>query len=68
MIASEIHRYERQRTKNDSTYWVIFELLWRDFFRFAALKYGSQWFAKGGIQSNVREYQNNKDYFEAWIS
>jgi deoxyribodipyrimidine photo-lyase len=42
--------------------------LWRDFFRFAALKYGQKWFAKGGIQSNVREYQNNKDYFEAWIS
>lgn len=68
MIASEIHNYERQRTKNDSTYWVIFELLWRDFFRFAALKYGRKWFHKGGIQSNIREYQNNKDYFEAWIS
>ena len=68
MIASEIHIYERQRIKNDSTYWVIFELLWRDFFRFAAYKYGYKWFSKGGIQSNVRKYQNNKDYFEAWIS
>lgn len=68
MIAGEIQSYERQRTKNDSTYWVIFELLWRDFFRFAALKYGRKWFDKGGIQSNIREYQNNTDYFEAWVS
>ena len=68
MIASELHIYERHRIKNDSTYWVIFELLWRDFFRFAAYKYGYKWFSKGGIQSNVRKYQHNKDYFEAWIS
>ena len=68
MIASQIHDYERQRTKNDSTYWVIFELLWRDFFRFAAYKYGKKWFSKGGIQSNVRDYSNKEDYFEAWIT
>ena len=68
MIASQIHDYERQRTKNDSTYWVIFELLWRDFFRFAAYQYGKKWFSKGGIQSNVRDYDNKEDYFEAWIT
>ena len=33
VIAHEIGKYESQREKNKSTYWVIFELLWRDYFR-----------------------------------
>ena len=34
-IASQIDSYESQRTKNKSTYWLVFELLWRDYFRYA---------------------------------
>jgi deoxyribodipyrimidine photo-lyase len=30
----EIKKYESQILKNESTYWVIFELLWRDYFNF----------------------------------
>lgn len=37
-IYQAIQDYERERTKNASTYWLYFELLWRDFFRFTALK------------------------------
>ena len=40
MIASEISKYENQRTKNKSTYWVLFELLWRDYFRSALCQQG----------------------------
>lgn len=33
-VYHEIKRYERQTgTANKSTYWVIFEMIWRDFFR-----------------------------------
>ena len=32
-IYSEIRRYESEHGSNQSTYWVIFELLWRDYFR-----------------------------------
>jgi deoxyribodipyrimidine photolyase len=36
-VYHEIQRYEKQTgTANKSTYWVIFELIWRDFFRWAA--------------------------------
>ena len=27
-------RYERERVKNKSTYWMVFDLIWRDYFRF----------------------------------
>lgn len=32
-IHHEIRRYERTRIANKSTYWVIFELIWRDYFK-----------------------------------
>ena len=32
-VYHEVKRYEAQRVANKSTYWVIFELIWRDYFR-----------------------------------
>ena len=31
----QVKKYEEQHGSNKSTYWVIFELIWRDFFRSA---------------------------------
>lgn len=33
-ICQEVMTYEKQRGSNDSTYWVLFELIWRDYFGF----------------------------------
>ena len=33
MSLSQAKRYEKQRVKNKSTYWLTFELEWRDFMR-----------------------------------
>lgn len=43
-IYHEVKRYEREREKNSSTYWLIFELIWRDFFRFTAHAEGRSFF------------------------
>ena len=32
-VYHEIGKYENQRKKNKSTYWVNFEMTWRDYFR-----------------------------------
>ena len=48
-IFSEIKRFEREVVANESTYWVIFELLWRDFFRFSMKKYPKAYFFLHGI-------------------
>ena len=37
-IYDEIQRYETERVKNESTYWLFFELLWRDYFRLISEK------------------------------
>jgi deoxyribodipyrimidine photo-lyase len=65
-IYNDVKRYERERIKNDSTYWLIFELLWRDYFRFAAKKYGSSIFLKKGIRNKDVHFKNDVARFEKW--
>lgn len=65
-IYEEIERYETERVKNKSTYWLIFELLWRDYFRFMAKKYGHRIFRSEGIHEQKVHYQNDKELFAKW--
>jgi len=48
-IYFEVKKYEMKHGENESTYWLIFELLWRDFFHFTARLYGSKIFHRLGI-------------------
>ena len=66
MIYWEVQRYEKERKKNISTYWMNFELIWRDYFRFSAWKYGSKLFLPGGIQGKERNWSQNKSIFSKW--
>ncbi|MBX2899439.1 MAG: DASH family cryptochrome [Cyclobacteriaceae bacterium] len=65
-IYYEVKKYEQQRVANDSTYWLIFELLWRDYFRLVAEKYGSKIFRAGGIRDREIKWQRDEKKFEAW--
>lgn len=68
MIYSELKKYEQQRGSNESTYWLFFELLWRDFFRFMGKKYGNKIFQIGGTRGvSDPKWQNNWDLLERWI-
>ncbi len=49
-IYEQVKEYESQRVKNDSTYWLIFELLWRDFFYYICAKHGNHIFQQSGLQ------------------
>jgi deoxyribodipyrimidine photo-lyase len=40
----ELIRFEQVILKNASTYWLYFELMWRDYFRLSALKEGACFF------------------------
>jgi deoxyribodipyrimidine photo-lyase len=66
-IYHAIKRYEAQFGANDSTYWLVFELLWRDYFRLMMEKYPKQFFLKNGIQklNNLNFKQSALD-FENW--
>jgi len=66
-IYEEVKRYEAERTANDSTYWLIFELIWRDYFRFVALKYGTRIFNNTGIKNDFSiNWNHNQQLFQTW--
>jgi deoxyribodipyrimidine photo-lyase len=65
-IYFEVEEYEQEVKKNSSTYWVKFELLWRDYFKFVAMKYGRKIFLKGGIQDKTVKCWQNRRQFDKW--
>ena len=63
----EIKKYEKEKGANDSTYWLIFELLWRDYFRFMFKKHGNKYFLEEGFSGNKPEVSKNQvALFEKW--
>jgi deoxyribodipyrimidine photo-lyase len=68
-IYDELKRYEAAHGANESTYWVFFELLWRDYFRLMGKKHGNNLFKIGGLaQKNNVNWSENKALFEKWAA
>ncbi|RMF65177.1 MAG: DASH family cryptochrome [Cyanobacteria bacterium J069] len=65
-IHAEVGRYESERIQNDSTYWLIFELLWRDYFRFICTKHGRKVFLPAGLQGIAIPWQQDWQRFDLW--
>lgn len=68
--ANEIDRalknFEEKQGANKSTYWLWFELLWRDYFRHAARYYEDQMFYDSGISKKNLEYEPSKSKTNRW--
>ncbi|KAI9106620.1 hypothetical protein K1719_022148 [Acacia pycnantha] len=65
-IHEEAKRYEEERLANSSTYWVLFELIWRDYFRFLSIKCGNSIFHVGGPRKVFDKWSQDKNLFESW--
>ncbi len=66
-IYEEVKRFEQKVHKNQSTYWLIFELIWRDYFRFVAHKYGNRIFQLNGIKNSLDfQLKDHHKLFEKW--
>jgi deoxyribodipyrimidine photo-lyase len=65
-VKAECERYEGERVKNKSTYWLVFELLWRDFFRFYAAKHGESLFHLQGPARVARPWKANEQLLQRW--
>ena len=50
-----IQTFEAQQGATDSTYWIGFELLWRDHFRWLHLKYGARLYRLSGLSDAPRQ-------------
>lgn len=68
-IYAEIKKYEMQFGANDSTYWLVFELLWRDFFRFMFKKYQTKFFLYEGIKLKKGNSKSlNEKLLSQWVN
>lgn len=69
-VHDEVRRYESQRIKNKDTYWMLFELNVRDYFRYYTLHWGSSVFhlhgPKGKRKASGKKWGQDMQLFERW--
>ena len=66
-IWAALRGYETQHGANDGTYWLWFELLWRDNFRLLHLQHGRQLYAARGLSHLPKPSHFPKDC-QRWCS
>ncbi len=63
-----VKEYEGEIKKNISTWWLVFEVVWRDYFSFLGLRFGDKVFYPGGYKQVETEWKENYDLFDQWKS
>ncbi len=66
MIYQRVKSYEQEIKKNQSTWWIIFELVWRDYFTFKAMRFGNKIFAGKGFKNRPVHWENDTILFDRW--
>ncbi len=67
-VNAAICQYEAAHGHNDSTYWLFFELLWREFYQWQQLKYQAKIYHKNGIQHKTPTGKHNPEMFASWVA
>lgn len=65
-IYFKVKEYEDKIKKNQSTWWLVFELVWRDYFTFKAMRFGDRIFFKKGFKNKEVAWENDSVKFERW--
>ena len=61
-IAKKLSEYEFAHGANGGTYWLWFELLWRDYFRFLHFKYGTKLYHPSGLGAEPSNEFNDRKF------
>lgn len=67
-IYKRVNDYEVKVKKNQSTWWLVFELVWRDYFTFKGMRFGSSIFQTKGYKNKDVVWENDALKFEKWCS
>jgi deoxyribodipyrimidine photo-lyase len=70
-VHEQVGQYEDERVSNEDTYWLVFELLWRDFFQFQFVKHGADFFQPDGIRGVDKDWRRGpeaREAFERWAA
>ncbi len=65
-VLEAVRRYERRRVRNDSTQWLVLEVLWREFFRHVARRAGGRLFQVGGLRRLPIAFDGDPEGFDVW--
>lgn len=65
-VLHELEQHEASHGANESTYWLYFELLWREFFQWVALEQGKRLFRAQGIRSKEKSWRVEEDVITRW--
>ncbi|MBR7747009.1 DASH family cryptochrome [Undibacterium baiyunense] len=66
-VMAALREFEAEKGQSDSTYWIWFELLWRDYFRYLHCKYGVRLYRASGLSKlpvDLPAFDAQK--FQAW--
>jgi deoxyribodipyrimidine photo-lyase len=63
----ELKQFESEQGANEGSYWLWFELLWRDYFRVLHLKYGKQLYCASGLNQSDEPIHNARG-FQHWCA
>jgi len=63
-----VKQFEKEHFKNQSTYWLIFELIWRDYFKYISLKHKNDIFKIGGILHKNYNWKSDENSIQNWIN
>ncbi|MGP9688952.1 DASH family cryptochrome [Psychrobacter sp. AOP22-C1-C5] len=66
MVLNRLRHYERNIIANDSTYWIWFELLWREYFYWYAVVHQQKLFWFKGIGQHIPATQLDQKLLEQW--
>ena len=67
-IVNALRNYEHIHGANDSTYWIYFELLWREYFQLYSLRYGNKLFSFAGITKRKPLTSFYPQRFKQWCT
>jgi deoxyribodipyrimidine photo-lyase len=65
-VLTDLRAYEKHMAANESTYWLYFELLWREYFQWLLYKYGSRLFQLRGTRNVNPLLTFYPEAFMAW--
>ncbi|MBL6690482.1 MAG: DASH family cryptochrome [Pseudomonadales bacterium] len=65
-VYRRLSRYEEEIGRNESTHWILFELLWREFFRWYGEHHGDRLFDFSGIQGQRPLTSFYRERFLKW--
>lgn len=67
-LVAALREYEKQVIANESTYWIYFELLWREYFQWYAECHGRALFRAKGISTKAPLTSYYPERFKKWCS